>query len=210
MMLDVRDLFEEYNLLVARADRAFQKVAEDYPQHVRCRLQCSDCCHAVFGIFLIEAVYLKHRFDGLSEEFKREALRRGSVADEALREIEERLQRYSDDPEKQVEALSRERVRCPLLTDEQKCLAYPFRPITCRVYGIPTVMNGRVHVCWKAGFKRGESYPAFNLDAVYRELYHLSRKLLERAGHGDLSKASLLLSVSKSISTPVAQLVRDC
>ncbi|MCL6561197.1 MAG: hypothetical protein K6U74_20900, partial [Firmicutes bacterium] len=71
------------------------------------------------------------------------------------------------------------------------------------------VMGDKVHVCWKAGFEKGQSYPTFNLDNAYRELYRLSEKLLELAGQENKDKASLLLSVPKSIKTPVEDLLGE-
>ena len=79
-------------------------------------------------------------------------------------------------------SLAKARIRCPLLNDNNECILYPYRPITCRVYGIPTMIQGVPRVCGKAGFKKEQSYPTFNLDGVHRELFELSKELLERAG----------------------------
>ncbi len=205
------DIFREYEGLVAKADVVFREMARDYGSSINCRPQCADCCHAVFGLFLVEAAYLKQQFEKLPAEDRQEALARADKADKELRRMEQRLEQrlrhYGDDPRTLAEAMGRERVRCPLLTDGSECLLYPYRPITCRAYGIPTVSGGRLHVCWKSGFKKGQSYPAFNLDAVYKELYRLSGILLEKAGCGDGERASLLFSVAKSISTDVQELI---
>jgi hypothetical protein len=71
------------------------------------------------------------------------------------------------------------------------------------------VIQGKAHACGNAGFKDGESYPSFNLDEVQRELYLLSRELLDRAGRKDLERASLLISVSKAIKTPFKDLINE-
>jgi len=47
------------------------------------------------------------------------------------------------------------------------------------VYGIPTKVQGKARVCWKAGFRKDERYPVFDLDGVYRSLYFLSTELLK-------------------------------
>ena len=104
--------------------------------------------------------------------------------------------------------MGRERVRCPLLEDEA-CRLYDHRPITCRVYGIPTVIQGKARVCSRAGFRGGKTYPAFNLDAVQRELYALSRELLVRSGEPDAEKAALLISVSKALQTPIEEMIAE-
>lgn len=206
-MTDLIKIFKEYEQLAARADQAFQDMEKKYGSCVKCGIQCSDCCNAVFGIFFIESVYLNHHFNGLESKCKEEALLRAVKSNKDLLEMQKKLQEYGDDTQKITEAIGKERIRCPLLSDEQKCTLYPYRPITCRVYGIPTIINNRIHACWKAGFEKGETYPAFDLDGIYRELYGLSKKLLELAGENDVEKASLLVSASMSIMTPKDKLI---
>ena len=196
-------LLQRYEQLVAKADQAFEKMAKDYPRCVKCKSHCSDCCHALFGLFLIEAVYLKHHFDKLGRKARRAAIQRGKKADRGLKNLGNRLKAQYGDHQIPKYSLARERIRCPLLDDNEECILYPYRPITCRVYGIPTSIQGKAHVCGKAGFKKGEFYPAFNLDNVQRKLYQLSKELLG----GDEEKASLLISVSKVIETPLEDII---
>lgn len=209
MINNYKDLYETYEALVAKADRAFEVLqGSEHGACVKCEIQCADCCNSVFGLFPIEAVYLNHHFNLLDEQIKQETLLKGEQTDQELLAIQNKLQDL--DPQQKAAALARERVGCPLLNSEQKCSLYPHRPITCRVYGIPTVISGQVHSCWKAGFEKGQSYPAFNLDVVYRELYRLSGALLEASGVGDpTEQAGLLLSVPKSIKTPAEELIKD-
>ncbi|MCL6559660.1 MAG: YkgJ family cysteine cluster protein, partial [Firmicutes bacterium] len=190
MTMMLEDLFKAYEALAARADRAFSEINKEYESRVKCGIHCSDCCHSVFGLFLIESVYINYHFNKLDGKLRREAALRGDKSDQDLQELKEKLRIYKDDPEKQALAMARERVGCPLLNDEQKCMLYAHRPITCRVYGIPAVVNGKPRVCWKSGFEKGRSYPAFDLDGMYRELYRLSGKLLEKAGQKDVERAS--------------------
>jgi hypothetical protein len=105
--------------------------------------------------------------------------------------------------------LARERIRCPLLDDQDECILYHRRPITCRVYGIPTKIQGKVRVCGKAGFKEGETYPVFDLDGAYQDLFVLSKELLDEAGIDNADKASLLISMSKAIRTPLDDLIKE-
>ena len=56
--MDFSHLFDPYNSVASRADFAFQRIEREFPECMRCRIGCSDCCHAVFGLFLIEAVFL--------------------------------------------------------------------------------------------------------------------------------------------------------
>jgi Fe-S-cluster containining protein len=191
------DLFDKYERLAAKGDAAFRTIERDHGSCIKCRPGCADCCHAVFGLFPIEAAYIRQHFNRLDRKARREALARAEKAEKELARVEEKLQAFDDDPHVKSYALSKERVRCPLLNQDSECIIYPHRPMTCRVYGIPTAIQGKARVCGKAAFQRGISYPAFDLDACYRELYQLSRELLAREGEGDMEKASLLTAVSK-------------
>lgn len=209
LAVDLNRLFKSYELLVDKADVAFRKMEKGHGTCINCERHCSDCCHAVFGLFLIEAAYIKQHFDQLDSKVGREALLRCNDTERALKRLEIRLKNCEEDPQMQALVLARERIRCPLLDENQDCILYPYRPITCRVYGIPTKIQGKARVCGKAGFKKGESYPAFDLDGVYRDLHSLSRELLNSAEKSDPEKASLLISVAKAISTVQDELIRE-
>lgn len=205
--MDFSYLFEPYDNLVTRADQAFQRMESEFSECIKCELHCSDCCHAVFGLFLVEAVFLKRDFDQLDEDEKKTALKRGDEADKELEKLEKMLKTFEDDPQMSAYSMAKARIRCPLLNDSNECILYSYRPITCRVYGIPTMVQGVPRVCGKAGFQKNQTYPTFNLDGVHRELYQLSAELLGKAEGKDPERASLLLSVSKAIKTPVDELI---
>ena len=205
--MDISYLFEPYEGLTTKADHAFQRMEGEFSECIKCDLHCSDCCHAVFGLFMIEAVFLKQDFDQLDEGERAEALKRGYEADKELEKLERMLKEFENDPQMRAYSMARARIRCPLLNDDNECILYPYRPITCRVYGIPTMIQGVPRVCGETGFKKDESYPTFNLGGVHKELYQLSIQLLENAGGKDPERASLLFSVSKVIKTPIEELI---
>ncbi|MDY6971805.1 MAG: YkgJ family cysteine cluster protein [Thermodesulfobacteriota bacterium] len=207
--MDFTYLFPPYDNLVSKADLAFQKIENEHPQCMKCKVRCSDCCHAVFGLFLIEAAFLKRDFDRLDEKVRREALLRSDRADRDLERLEKKLKTFDNDLQMKAYTLARERVRCPLLDDDNECILYPYRPITCRVYGIPTSIQGRARVCNKADFKKDEFYPTFDLDAAFRELYALSKELLKNMGGKDVERASLLISVSRAVRTPIHDIINE-
>ena len=206
-MTDFSYLFEPYDNLVSKADQAFLRMAGEFEECISCKPHCADCCHAVFGLFLVEAVFLKHDFDQLPEQERAPALKRCARADEGLLNLERTLAEFRDDPQMRAYSLARARIRCPLLDDNDECVLYPYRPITCRVYGIPTMIRGALRVCGKSGFRKDQTYPAFNLDGIHRELYQLSSELVDKKEAKGIERASLLLSVSKVIKTPVEQLI---
>jgi len=202
-------LFRNYELLVDKADTAFRQIEKEHVECIKCERHCSDCCHAVFGLFLMEAAHLKQHFGQLNAEEIRETLLRCNDTERALKRLEVKLQRYEDDPQMQAYVMAKERIRCPLLNENQDCILYSHRPITCRVYGIPTKIHGKARVCGKTGFKQGESYPIFNLDGVYRDLYLLSQEFLNSMEKGNTEKASLLISVSRTITAPLDDLIHE-
>ncbi len=208
-MKKTNDLFQSYEGVADKAEAAFQEMQKAHGSCIKCEPHCSDCCHAVFGLFLIEAGYLKEHFDKLTNEEKRAALLRCEQAENSLERLRNMLREHEGDPQMQAYIMSRKRIPCPLLNENQECVLYPHRPITCRVYGIPTKVQGKARVCWKAGFKKDELYPVFDLDGVYRELYFLTTQLLKGAGEDNPEKASLLISVSKAITTSLDDLLRQ-
>jgi Fe-S-cluster containining protein len=208
-MMNVNPLFRSYELLVDKADEAFEKMKEDHGSQMACEAHCSDCCHAVFGLFLIEAAYLKEHFDRLDPEKKKEALMRCNETERGLKRVEKKLEVHQEDPEMMASILSRERIRCPLLDSDQECVLYAHRPITCRVYGIPTKIHGKARVCGRTKFQKGLFYPAFDLDGMYRYLFELSKELLTMAGSKDLDRAALLVSVPRAIGVSVDELTHE-
>ena len=201
-------ILRNYEALVAGADQAFRTMQDQYPSLVVCKPHCSDCCHAVFGVFPIEAAHLRSHFEKLDRKKRRLALSRASKADRELDRMKEGVEKESEG-NGVPDSVARARIRCPLLQDNLECLLYENRPITCRVYGIPTGIKGQGHVCSKAGFSKGETYPAFDLDSLNHKLYGLSKGFLQMVGAGDRADASLLVSISKAITTPTRDLIRE-
>lgn len=201
--------FHNYELLVDKSERAFLDVQEKHGECVKCELHCSDCCNAVFGVFLVEALYIREHFEQVNENHKQEIIKRAVKADRDIEDLQRKLETFKDDPEMQSYTIARERVRCPMLDDRDECVLYHRRPITCRVYGIPTRIHGKTRACGKAEFKNGETYPILDLDAIYRNLYILSKEILEEAKveSMDEDKASLLISISKVVQTPLDDLI---
>jgi len=97
--------------------------------------------------------------------------------------------------------IAAERVRCPLLNDDEMCDLYEYRPITCRLYGIPTSIGGRSHTCGKSGFVEGKQYPAVNLDAIQKKLYDISYEFVREIKTKYLKMADMLVPLSMAILT---------
>jgi Fe-S-cluster containining protein len=185
-------------------------MSKDYPGNVHCERHCDDCCHAVFGLFLVEAAYLQQFFGRLSSGEKSEIILRCAEADRELAGVQQTLREQQESGEEnRVDPLATGRVRCPLLNEEKDCALYKQRPITCRIYGVPAKIQGKARACRLSGFKGGEAYPTFDLDGLYRDLYDMSLELVEKQGGEDPERAGLLISVSKALTTPLEALIHD-
>lgn len=207
--MDLKPYFEKYMQLVQQVDAAFEKVKQEYPECVTCKEGCSDCCHALFDLTLVEALYINQRFDEMMSGPAREALlARADEADRAVHRL--KRQAYKDheggrSEQEILEEMALQRVRCPCLDDQERCLIYDARPITCRIYGIPTVIGGKAHTCGVSGFSPGKTYPTLKLDAVYQRLYDISSELAIGIRSRYPKLAELLVPLSMALLTEYTQ-----
>ena len=153
--------------------------------------------------------YIQDHFHKLDKNNKSAILEHCKEVDTELIKFEALIKEFEGDPDMMNYAMAKQRIRCPLLGNNDECAIYDDRPITCRVYGIPVSMKNKARVCGKSGFKNGVTYPVFNLDGVYRDMFALSNQMLKEEGTEDSEKASLLISVSKILQTPFVNLIKD-
>lgn len=137
-------LLDRYGELLAEVDEWFRRCVELYPDRIACRNGCSECCRGLFDITLLDAFYLRRGFDRLPESV------RTPIAEAALRRLE-RLSPVEPAftgpwllngiPEERWDALMPEddEAPCLLLSEGGGCLIYEYRPMTCRLNGIPLI-----------------------------------------------------------------------
>ena len=182
MIPDLSPIFSRYENLRAEADVLFARVRETQSGCVTCKEGCSDCCHAVFDLSLVEAMSLNRAFEAaFAHGPERSAiLTRASETDRRLTRLKRELFRAEKDgesPEALMARAAQIRLRCPLLDGEDRCLLYEARPITCRLYGVPTAIGGHGHVCGFSAFEKGKAYPTVHLDKIQARLEELSREV---------------------------------
>jgi len=206
MIPELDTVFKKYETLVKQVDDVFERVRLEYKDCVKCKLECSDCCHALFDLSLVEALYINRQFiETVAEERKNEILDKANKVD---RDIYRRKRKAFKAVEagKKSEAqvlleMAAERVRCPLLNQKDLCDLYPYRPITCRLYGIPTAINGRGHTCGLSEFKEGTSYPTVNLDALHAKLHALSQEIVVLLKSKHVKMGDMLMPLSMALLT---------
>jgi len=205
MKIDFKPYFEKYEAVVAMADEVFERVQKELPECVKCKIKCDDCCYALFDLTLIEAIYLNHQFNKIIKDKERKRLiERSNRADRKIHKIKRKA--YKEKAAGKNEAdiltdLAGERARCPLLNDEEMCDLYEHRPITCRLYGIPTSIGGVGHTCGKSGFVEGQQYPTVNLDLIHKKLYDIAAEFVHRIKSRHVKMADMLVPVSMAMLT---------
>ena len=97
--------------------------------------------------------------------------------------------------------MARAQVRCPLLDDDGLCEMYDARPVTCRIYGVPTAIGGEAHTCGKSAFEKGQAYPTVYLDRIQDRLYALSHELAGSLNTQYKELGEVLVPVSLALLT---------
>ena len=205
-MLDFTNTFNKYETLVQGVEKSIKQIRESHPDGIRCIQQCSDCCYAVFDLSLIESVYINYHFyQSLDKEKQEQVLERAEGADRKFYRIKRQLHKMmvqqNKKEEEALQLMAAERVRCPFLNESDLCDLYESRPVTCRVYGVPTAIQGAGHTCGKSGFKEGVLYPTINLDRINQRLFGLSEEMLREIGSKEQQLQMRLLPVSTSLLT---------
>ena len=202
---DFEPFFRQYLDLVEKADAAFDRIRGQFSGEVRCQIGCADCCHALFDLSLIEALYINHQFQQTwSGRAKERLLEKANRADRDTYRIKRQAFRdlQAGKSEREVlESVASQRVRCAMLNDEDRCDIYAFRPITCRLYGIPTSIRGEGHTCGRSGFVPGRPYPTVNLDELNRQLHHISVQLVAALKSRHVKMADILIPLSMALLT---------
>ena len=205
MALDLKEHFVKYEALVQMVDGIFNRVKDEYPKEVFCREKCSDCCYAIFDLTLIEALYLNDQFlKTFSGSKKNSLFEIADKTDRVLVKMKRKAYKEVKNGADQLEIvakISQERVRCPLLGEDNLCVMYERRPITCRVYGIPTSTAGSSHICGRTNFDQGKSYPTLNMDKIYTQLQLLSAHLVKDINSEKTRMHEILIPVSMAMVT---------
>jgi Fe-S-cluster containining protein len=203
MKIDFEPFFKKYEELANTADGVFERVSQEHSECVNCKIECSDCCHALFDLTLIEAIYINHKFKEKINGNAREAIiNKANDIDRQIHKIKKRAYKQLEAGGGEDEILARlagERVRCPFLNSKDSCDLYEYRPITCRFYGIPTSIGGFGHTCGKSGFIEGEKYSTVNLDIIHGRLQQISADFVKEIKTEYIKLVDMLVPLSMAL-----------
>jgi Fe-S-cluster containining protein len=137
-------LLNRYGELLCEVDGWFATCQKLHPGLVACRQGCSACCRGLFDITLLDALNLKRGFDQLPGSIKEKVLR---ISTDRLSDMSRRWPDFSEPwilngiSECRWDQMMPEDddTPCLLLSDSGACLLYDYRPMTCRLNGIPPI-----------------------------------------------------------------------
>lgn len=144
-----------------------------------CASGCTGCCRGLFDITLLDAFFLKTGFDTLDPVTKKAVL---AKAENRLSDIRTEwpdfhapyLLNYRPEDEWDRVMPDEDETPCVLLDDNGQCLVYGYRPMTCRLHGLPLVdVSGEVfNEEWcPLNFKGEDPLQMENLRWEFRRLF---------------------------------------
>ena len=138
-LVNLGPYFLEYEALVEEAEAGLGSQGAEGPETPRCGRDTDACCTSFFRLEIMEAAYLSHHLNRkLTSEERMEAIQRGIETNRLVcSALPEKESRGGDEPECCLsDTVDLPGYRCPLSV-ESKCLAFPFRPLVCRLHDIP-------------------------------------------------------------------------
>jgi Fe-S-cluster containining protein len=144
------ETLKKYSELLARVDDWFAGALKNFPSEISCGEGCSGCCRGLFDVTLLDGFFLAEGFSKLSPAIKEAVREKARERIEGLRRLWpewEHPYALNHRPEEDWAVLMPEDEErpCVLLSDGGKCLVYDYRPMTCRLHGLPLVdISGEV------------------------------------------------------------------
>ncbi len=138
------DILRSYGDLLGEVDRWFTGCSTAYPQQIVCAGGCSSCCRGLFDITLPDAALLKSGFELLPQAVRTDVTRKARERVKGIRKIWPEFSPpylLSHRPEEEWPRIMPEDddTPCVLLDPDGRCLLYDYRPMTCRLHGLPLV-----------------------------------------------------------------------
>lgn len=137
------DLPTRYQRLLQRIDSWFEECCNSYGKEIVCTKGCSACCRGLFEISLLDARLLQEGFKKLPEDV------RSSCLNKAISRRNDLSSLWPDFSHPYIlnklphddwqEMPEDDMTPCPLLGPDGRCLVYEYRPMTCRLHGLPNI-----------------------------------------------------------------------
>jgi len=140
-VVDLSAYFAEYEALVQKIDEDIKKASKTLGNIPKCGFETDECCFQYFDLQLIEVIYRNNKMNKtLKSDVRQEVIHKAVEVSKKTREIKRRLCEKGDDCDDGknalVDAYTKENILCPL-NRESRCSLYEYRPIRCRLHGVP-------------------------------------------------------------------------
>jgi len=104
MIAALEPVFQKYETLAKQIDAVFDNVRQEYSDCVKCKLECADCCHALFDLSLVEALYINRKFiSEVLEERKKAILKDANQTDRKIYQLKRKAFKAMESGEKSEE-----------------------------------------------------------------------------------------------------------
>jgi Fe-S-cluster containining protein len=139
-----RSILRKHEEWLKNLDAWFQSIRSAQASRMQCANGCARCCHGLFDVSLPDALLIMQGFRRLSSHRRQTVFDAASaIQKQILRECPELEAPYflcglSEDTIDRIAERVGE-VRCPLLDEADCCLIYGYRPLACRLEGVPMV-----------------------------------------------------------------------
>jgi len=136
--------------LFQHAEGWFQRGRAALLESLPCRQGCTRCCYGAFAITLLDQLELQQGLQALSPPIQDNIRARAQSQMKTMEEAFPRLHQspYVDEwKEGELDGLVTRfsELPCPALDSDGRCLVYAYRPLTCRMMGLPVESAGVAH-----------------------------------------------------------------
>ena len=179
--VDLSPYFAEYEALVSQIEKDIKKEGISPDNIGTCGLDNTECCFYYFNLQLIETVYLGSMLNRtLNSGLREEVINKAAIVCKRIKSgISKNNSGAGNGEMTLAQVYDRERLLCPL-SKESRCCLYKYRPIRCRLYGIPDNIIDR--------------------EAVNNTLLNISRNIFFAFSGHFLKEEGLSFSLADSIS----------
>lgn len=147
MIIKLSAVIRRYQLLLQEVDDWFAKCSLAAGEQILCSRGCSACCRGLFDITLLDAALVRTGFTSLTAQTRQQ------ITDRSMERLAEMQQVWPDfsqpwlmnsysEEQWDLAMPDEDEIPCPYLSDGGTCLIYQYRPMTCRLHGIPMVDLG--------------------------------------------------------------------
>ncbi len=203
---------EEYRGLLDGLDSWFGLFVQNFSEEITCHDGCSGCCRGIFDITILDACLLRTGFETLLSTDQQQVL--AKKAQVLLGRLQSQMPHLAspwfihrfDKKDQEALFLLESETPCIFLEETGKCVLYNYRPMTCRLHGVPMVdAIGVLHdnqVCtlnFSKGLPEQLTLPKANFNEVFLKEQQLIQALTKHLFGISLSECDTLIPAAACV-----------